>query len=276
MYWYEIIYSICVGAFFAGLTLTILLIILSTSNLISSSENDSIEGNEIENVELEDVSGPIEDINDGIDLEIDNSIQEVGFHSDSDIGEPDLDSIEILESEIENGMEISLGNNLDGSMEDIIYSSHVPLSLLFSLILLWFGAFGAIFYSFFNTKIVWIGLTCLLTWLICVGISKLWKKIAQNRQYRIFTGKELIGEEASIKVPTSNEGGILSVHTKTGVQQLHAKTLHPLSYFYPGDTVFIVDYKNGIYFVDADPKNIVHRFQKSTSLTKYNIKTHSQ
>ncbi len=255
--WYEIVYSICVGTFFAGLVLTVLLIILSGSNLISHSDSSDINA-------------------DDIDADIDDSSFESLGHGDADFdtpsdGEIDLTSQSLDEishdtlGEIHDDMGSDMGNLDTGNLDDIVYTSNVPLSLSMSLLLLWFGAIGLITFNFLQIKWIWVSLTILLTVGIHRILIKIWGKIAQNWQYRLYSKKELLGEQATIKVDTSNDGGVISIKTKIGIEQLHAKTLHPLAYYYSGDVVYIVDYAQGIYYVDADPENIVHQYPKKRS-----------
>ena len=258
MLWYEVIYSICVGAFFGGLVLVLILLFLSGSSLFSSSGSGELDSS---NPDFEgDVSFDVEtsDFDGDITSDFDTSIE----INDSSLPDSAPDTIE-LNGVSDNDLGVNMATDMQGSIEDIIYTSNVPLSLNLSLTLLWFGSIGLISFNIFQHKWLWIIVTCILTWILQLLLSKLWKKIAQNNTYRIFEGKSLLGEKAVIKVDTSQDGGIITVKTPSGLQQLNAKTFFPLSYYYSGENVYIVDYENRIYFVDQDRENIVHQHDKS-------------
>jgi len=89
-----------------------------------------------------------------------------------------------------------------------------------------------------------------------MGISKLWMKIAKNSAYRVRLGDELLGRQATVKIPVSVEGGVISVNSFDNAQTIAARSLYPLSYFYPGDQVYIVRVKNSRYYVDTDPDKV--------------------
>ncbi|MHA1776612.1 MAG: hypothetical protein ACTSWC_07535, partial [Promethearchaeota archaeon] len=131
-----------------------------------------------------------------------------------------------------------------------------PLSLRFSLFLLWFGAAGTFLYDFLSLKILWIALTILVSIGFSILLSKVWENIARNTMYRVRLGNELLGRQVTVKIPVSNEGGVISVNTHDSVQMLAARTLNPLGYYYPGDQVYICKVENQVYYVDLDPANI--------------------
>ena len=100
-------------------------------------------------------------------------------------------------------------------------------------------------------------------------LSWVWRKIATNTTYRVPLGYDLLGIPATVKISVSSNGGTISIQHSDTTQQFGAKSLHPLSWFYPGDVVYICDYEDGIYYVDDIAENVnvkaAKKFQKLSS-----------
>ncbi len=144
-----------------------------------------------------------------------------------------------------------------GHTNDVVsYANKTPVSLIFSLYLLWMGATGTFTYDSLDSKLLWIGLVLILPILITKLVSLGYQKVAQNYTYRVRVKDELLGREATVKIDVDHNGGVVSIKTTESVQQFGAKTLFPLSYFYPGDIVYICAYQDGIYYIDSNPENV--------------------
>ncbi|MHA1746700.1 MAG: NfeD family protein [Promethearchaeota archaeon] len=264
--WYEIIYSICVGAFFSGLTLSILLFISAASNLGDES------GESVENSEVDSDVDVDTDIDTDLDLDVDVDIDtdldldgdadldievdgEVDFDSDVDIGgETDYDA-----DDLSGPAGVSLGLDA-GNIDDFVRTqTQTPISLVFSLYLLWFGAIGLLSFDFIPQKVLWLFVILLLPIGMVKIIDKIWVRLAQNSQYRIRSGAELIGREATVKIAVSTEGGIVSVKQTDFIQQLPVKAQYRLAFYYPGDKVFVTAFKDGIYYVDSHDSPEFHK-----------------
>jgi len=48
----------------------------------------------------------------------------------------------------------------------------------------------------------------------------------------------------------------MSVKSASAVQQIGVKSLHPLSWFHSQTTVYICEYKDGMYYVDDNPASV--------------------
>ncbi|MCF2139459.1 MAG: hypothetical protein K9W44_05325 [Candidatus Lokiarchaeota archaeon] len=254
MVWHEILFSICVGSLIAGILLVSLLLFLSATSLSTS--------NHIEHFGAD--SGTDAAINDNFEgdhsLSSDHDISsEHEFTSDHDISsEHEFTSDHDISSEHEFSSEHDFASDFISESqfpEFVQTKGKTPLSLKFSLFLLWFGAIGIFLYDYIKLKEFWIILTILLSFGISIIITKFWSKIARNTMYRVRLGNELIGRQATVKIPVSKGGGVISVNTYDAVQTLAARSLHPLSYFYPGDQVYICIVKDGMYLVDDNPES---------------------
>ncbi|UYP45457.1 hypothetical protein NEF87_001742 [Candidatus Lokiarchaeum ossiferum] len=311
MIWHEIIYSICVGALIMGVILTLLLMILSASNL-SNSSSDSIEHSEMDS----EVDSSVE-TDHGTHLDHDSDIDHDSFDHGSDIDHDSFDhgsdidhdsfdhgsdidhdsfdhGSDIDHDSFDHGSDIDhdsfdhgsdvdhdthlenddgfnsdseLGLDMDvgsaGSVSDMVnYSTNTPTSLVFSLYLLWFGTMGTFTYNLISLKIIWL----IVVLLVPVGITKIvskgYESLAKNRTYRVRVQNELLGREALVKIAVDQNGGVISLRTTESVQQIGAQSLFPLSYFYPGDTVYICAYENGMYYVDSNAQNVKLSYAK--------------
>ncbi|MHA1584402.1 MAG: hypothetical protein ACTSWL_04050, partial [Promethearchaeota archaeon] len=134
--------------------------------------------------------------------------------------------------------------------------SHTPVSLVFSLYILWFGTIGLIFYTIIPSKIAWAITLSFVPIVIVKLLTKVWGKFAKNTLYRLYLGNDLLGREATVKIDVTTEGGLVSIKQQNSIQQIGVHSLFPLSYFYSGDTVFVCAYRNGIYLVDSNPNNV--------------------
>ena len=258
--WFEIIYSICVGAFFSGLILSILLFISAASNLGDESgegaENSEVDSDSDVDVDTDIDTGLDLDVDADLDIEIDG---EIDFDSDVDIeGETDYGA-----DDLSGSADVSL--SLDaGNIDDFVHTqSQTPLSLVFSLYLLWFGAIGLLSFDFIPQKVLWLAVILLLPIGMVKFIDKICVRLAQNSQYRIRSGAELIGREATVKIAVSTEGGIVSVKQTDYIQQLAVKAQYRLAYYYPGDKVFVTAFKDGIYYVDSHDAPEYHKISSN-------------
>ena len=241
--WYEIIYSICVGAFCSGLILSILLFISAASNLSDES------GESVDESLDEEFSGLDEEFS-GLDEEISGLDEELSGLDEEISG---------LDEELSGPADVSL--SLDaGNIDDFVRTqTQTPITLIFSLYLLWFGAIGLVSYDFISQKVLWLFIILLIPIGMVKLIDKAWVRLAVNSQYRIHSGKELIGREATVKIAVSIEGGIVSVKQTDYVQQLAVKAQYRLAYYYPGDKVFVTAFKDGIYYVDSHDAPEYHK-----------------
>ena len=246
MIWHAIIFSICIGALISGFILTILLSIMAASNFSDQEAGDN------------DISDDIDgDVDSDIDLEVDAEIN-VDLETDMDL-DSDID----IESDIEIDDDIETGASIESvlSMEEsdfINFENQTPLSLVFSLYLLWFGAIGTFTNNLFSISWMWLWLAIILIAPVVFVkiISKFWRRISQNSAYRVRVGNQLLGREATVKIPVSSDGGIISIKSAGAVQQIGVKSLHELSWFHSGTTVYICEFREGMYFVDDNPASV--------------------
>jgi len=197
------------------------------------------------------------DLDSDIDLEADTEI-EVETDVDSDI-----------DSDIEIDEDIEIGASIEsdfstGESDFINFENQTPLSLIFSLYLLWFGAIGTFTYDLFLVSWMWLWLILILIVPVAFvkTISKFWRKISKNTAYRVRVGNQLLGREAIVKIPVSSDGGTISVKSAGAVQQIGVKSLHELSWFHSGMTVYICEYRDGMYFVDDNSASVKLPHQK--------------
>ena len=262
MIWHVIIFSLCIGALISGFILTILLSIMAASNFSNQEAGDNDISDEIDG-----------DIDSDIDLEVDAEIDvdlETDMDLDSDIDleadtEIDIDSdIESdIDSDIEIDEDIDIGVSVEsdlsmGESDFINFENQTPLSLVFSLYLLWFGAIGTFTYNLFSNSWMWFWLILILVAPVVFVkiISKFWRRISKNSAYRVRVGNQLLGREATVKIPVSVDGGIVSIKSAGAVQQIGVKSLHELSWFHSGTTVYICEFREGMYFVDDNPASV--------------------
>ena len=194
------------------------------------------------------------DLTSDIDLEADTDIEvESDFDSDIEI-DGDIDIGTSIESELSAG-----------ESDFINFENQTPMSLIFSLYLLWFGVIGTSTHDLFSNSWMWLWLILILIFpVIFVKIvSKFWKKISKNTAYRVRVGNQLLGREAMVKIPVSSDGGTVSVKSAGAVQQIGVKSLHELSWFHSGMTVYICEYKDGMYFVDDNPASVKLKLAQS-------------
>lgn len=176
-------------------------------------------------------------------------------HHDSLSGHTNIDGDTEFDSHIATG--IVEGPMINFAQNNILETSgKTPMSLIFSLYLTWFGATGTFFYDLIGIKGIWLGLILILPIGLTKLVSLVWQRIAKNSTYRVRLGSELLGRRATVKIDVSESGGLISVDNPDAVQQISARSLNPLAYFYPGDTVYICKYAHSEYFVDTNPDNI--------------------
>ena len=270
MIWHEIIFSLCVGALISGLILTLILSIMAASNFSNQEAGDNDISDDFDDTGEYGTDSAESDFDGDIDSDIDAG--EIDFDPDSEI---DLDSgidleadtdIEVendFDSELEIDEEIDIGITIDsalstGDSDFINFENQTPMSLIFSLYLLWFGVIGTSTHDFFSNSWMWLWVILIIIFPIVFVkiVSKFWKKISKNTAYRVRVGNQLLGREAMVKIPVSSDGGTVSVKSVGAVQQLGVKSLHELSWFHTGMTVYICEYKDGIYFVDDNPTSV--------------------
>lgn len=207
------------------------------------------------------------DIDINVDAEIDIDVDaEIDIDLDSDMefeADTEIDAETDIDSNIEVEEDFDIGTSIEsalstGDSDFISFENQTPLSLIFSLYLLWFGAIGTSTYDFFSLQWKWLWLIIVLLVSIALVklISKFWRKISKNSTYRVRTGKNLLGREAVVKIAVSVDGGVVSVKSAGAVQQIGVKSLHPLSWFHSQTTVYICEYKDGMYFVDDNPASV--------------------
>ncbi|QEE15073.1 hypothetical protein DSAG12_00896 [Promethearchaeum syntrophicum] len=270
MIWHEIIFSLCVGALISGFILTLILSIMAASNFSNQEAGDNDISENFDDTGEYGTDGAETDFDGDIDSDIDAG--EIDFDPDSEMDlDSDLDfeadtEVEVetdLDSEVEIDEDIqiepSIESALSTSESDFInFENQTPMSLIFSLYLLWFGVIGTSTHDFFSNSWMWLWLIIIL---ICPVIfvkivSKFWRKISKNTAYRVRVGNQLLGREAMVKIPVSSDGGTVSVKSADAVQQIGVKSLHELSWFHSGMTVYICEYKDGMYFVDDNPASV--------------------
>jgi membrane protein implicated in regulation of membrane protease activity len=238
------------GALIGGGILTVLLLILAGTSLVGQSADVGSDLEDLSPGELE--SGDIEadteigsDVETTAELAETNSVDDISDTPESDLGESGAIS------DIE-----ALNTGLIGHAGEFVTSENsTPLSLVFSLYLLWFGAIGVFTYKSLDNKFIWLALIILIPIILTKSVSLLWKRVTKNSFYRVPLGRQLIGKPVVVKIDVTEKNGTISLRTADSVQILHAKSLYPLSRFYSGETVYICDYKDGIYLVDANPRS---------------------
>jgi len=260
MIWHEII---------SGFILTLILSIMAASNFSNQEAGDNDISEDFDDTGEYGTDSVESDFDGDIDSDIDAG--EIDFDPESDM---DLDSDIDLEadteidvetdfdSDIEIDEEFDIGTSIEslstGESDFINFENQTPLSLIFSLYLLWFGAIGTFTYDLFVISWMWLWLILVLTVPVAFVkiVSKFWRKISKNTAYRVRVGNQLLGREAVVKIPVSSDGGTVSVKSAGAVQQIGVKSLHELSWFYSGMTVYICEYSDGIYFVDDNPASV--------------------
>ncbi len=265
MIWYEIIFSLCVGALISGFILTLILSIMAASNFSNQEAGDNDISEDIDGDIDSDIDSGEIDIGDDIEIDVDVDA-EIEIDLDSDIEfetDTEVDVEADIESDIEIDEDIDIGTSIEsdfstGESDFINFENQTPLSLIFSLYLLWFGAIGTSTYDIFSMQWKWLWLIIVLLVPIAFVklISKFWRKISKNTAYRVRVGDQLLGREATVKIPVSTDGGTVSVKSAGAVQQIGVKSLHELSWFHSGMTVYICEYKEGMYFVDDNPASV--------------------
>ena len=255
MIWYEIIFSLCVGALISGFILTLILSIMAASNFSNQEAGDNDLSEDIDGDIDSDIDGGEIDIDEDIEIDVDAEIE---FETDTDVDvEADIETDIEIDEDIDIGALIESDLSI-GESEFINFENQTPLSLIFSLYLLWFGAIGTSTYDIFSLQWKWLWLIIVLLVPIALVkfISKFWRKISKNTAYRVRVGDQLLGREATVKIPVSTDGGTVSVKSAGAVQQIGVKSLHELSWFHSGMTVYICEFRNGMYFVDDTPASV--------------------
>lgn len=272
MIWHEIIFSLCVGALISGFILTLILSIMAASNFSNQEAGDNDISEDFDDTGEYGTDSVESDFDGDIDSDIDAG--EIDFDPELDL---DLDleadtEIEVetdVDSDIEIDEDIEIGASIEsdfstGESDFINFENQTPLSLIFSLYLLWFGAIGTFTYDLFQISWMWFWLILVLTVPVVFVkiVSKFWKKISKNSAYRVRVGNQLLGREAVVKIPVSSDGGTISVKSAGAVQQIGVKSLHELSWFHSGMTVYICEYRDGMYFVDDNSASVKLPHQK--------------
>ena len=262
MIWHTIIFSLCVGALISGFILTIILSIMAASNFSNQEAGDNDISEDFDDTGEYGTDSAESDFDGDIDSEIDGGDIDIGDNIDVD-AEIDVDLDSDIESDIEIDEDIDIGTSIGstistGESDFINFENQTPLSLIFSLYLLWFGAIGTFSYDFFSLQWKWLWLIIVLVVPIALTklISKFWRKISKNTAYRVRVGNQLLGREAVVKIPVSSDGGIVSIKSADAVQQIGVKSLYPLSWFHSQTIVYICEYREGIYFVDDNPASV--------------------
>lgn len=269
--------------FVAGLVLTILFFILSTISLShaatsgESSDTGDTEGSvEAEghdlgsdqsmesdhSIETEDTFDADHSVEVDHGVEIDHSVEvEHNFESNHTVqveahaGSPDTHEIS---SETETGAHtldtdhVDINSDTDDGV--LTLENKTPITLIFSLYILWFGAIGVFSYDIILEKYLWLTLVVLIPIAISKIISLAWHRIARNLTYRVSQEMELLGKRATVKVEITEEGGTIAIQSAYYVHQVPAKSFYPMAKFYPGEEVFIWDFKDGFYLVDSHPR----------------------
>lgn len=271
MIWHEIIFSLCVGALISGFILTLILSIMAASNFSNQEAGDNEISDDFDGDIDSDIDGGEIDIGDDIDVDAEIDIDldsDIEFEADTEFEvDTEIDVETDVDSDIEVDEDIEIGASIESdfstSESDFInFENQTPLSLIFSLYLLWFGAVGTFTYDLFLISWMWLWLIIILTVPVAFVkiVSKFWRKISKNTAYRVRVGNQLLGREAIVKIPVSTDGGTVSIKSAGAVQQIGVKSLHELSWFHSGMTVYICEYRDGMYFVDSFKKKKKKKF----------------
>jgi membrane protein implicated in regulation of membrane protease activity len=271
--WHEILFSVTVASFIAGLILTILLLILASSTLASQGADSGDAGAEAD-AEADgladgDLNAEISTDSE-VEIEADADAEvDIEGGSNLDLTSDEVGGIEEAEASADANAEADLSGTLEAGAADtddiISMENQTPLSLVASLYMLWFGAIGVVLYSRMADKQIWLMIILIVPIGITKGISLIWRRLSRNTAYKVRTGYELIGKPARIKIEVSSESGTISIHAGDSVQQMPAKALHPYATFYEGETVFICGFEGGIYLVDSNPESIKHARAKPSN-----------
>ena len=263
MIWHIIIFSLCIGALISGFILTILLSIMAASNFSNQEAGENDFSEDVDGDIDSDIDGGEIDIGEDIEIDVDAEIEidldsDIEFETDTEVDvEADIETDIEIDEDIDIGAIIESDLSI-GESEFINFENQTPLSLIFSLYLLWFGAIGTSTYDIFSMQWKWLWLIIVLLVPIALVkfISKFWRKISKNTAYRVRVGDQLLGREATVKIPVSTDGGTVSVKSAGAVQQIGVKSLHELSWFHSGMTVYICEFRDGMYFVDDTPASV--------------------
>ncbi len=264
MMWHEIVFSLCVGALVSGFILTLILSIMAASNFSNQEAGDNDISENFDEAGEFGTDSAESDFDGDINSDIDAG--EIDYNPDSDI-DLEVDTEFEVETDIDSDFEIDedidIGPSIEsdfstGESEFINFENQTPMSLIFSLYLLWFGVIGTSTYDLFSNSWMWIWVLLILICPVAFvkTVSKFWRKISKNTAYRVRVGNQLLGREAIVKIAVSAEGGVVSVKSASAVQQIGVKSLHELSWFHSGMTVYICEYKDRMYFVDDNPASV--------------------
>ena len=264
--WHEILFSVTVASFIAGLILTILLLVLASSTLASQGADSGDAGAETDaeadSLAEGDLNAEISTDSD-VEIEADADAEvDIEEGSDLDLASEDLGGTDDVDAFNDADTDGDISGTLEAGATDtddiISMENQTPLRLVASLYMLWFGAIGVVLYSRMADKIIWLMIILFVPIIITKGISLIWRRLSRNTAYKVRTGNELIGKPARVKIEVGSASGTISIHAGDTVQQMPAKALHPYATFYEGETVFICRYESGIYLVDSNPESIKH------------------
>ncbi len=261
-YFYDILFSVCLGLFIGGIIMSILSTILaeiSTHDLQNIDHIDHIDLGHIDHVDHIDHTdlGHFDHVDhiDHTDLGHFDHVDHMD-HADH-IDHIDLGHFDHVD-QIDHADQVDHIDHFDDT-------TPAPFMLLFSTSLLFFGIAGVLFYYLFAIEVKFLIFfsTLAVTYLFNKVISITWKKIAKSRFYNISSTQNLIGQKGVIVLDVDWRGGVIKIHSDNPMkfEKIHVKPVKSDSSFKKGEEVYICDIKDGFLLVDNKVSSIQYRMR---------------
>jgi len=267
---YNLYISLCLGFFIGGLLLSLISTFLAQmeSNITGAGEIDAEVDVDVDAEVDVDIDAEVDvDIDAEVDVDIDAEVDiDIDAEVDIDIdAEVDIDA----DVDVDIDAEVDVDSEIDIEMEGELDSDFVstitpaPIMLLFSTAFLVYGISGLSIYFLIRVDLRFIVFFAapVISFLSIKIINLVWKILAKSRYYKISSTKNLIGIKGEVILKVDKRGGILKVPSRTPMkfERLHVKPVIEDSIFERGDSVFVVDVKNGFLLVDNNRKSIKKR-----------------
>lgn len=270
-YFYDILFSICLGLFIGGIIMSIL-----STFLAEMSTHDLQNIDHLDHIDHADL-GHVDHV-DHIDHADIGHVDHFDHLDHADLGHADhIDHIDHTDlgyidhvDHLDHIDHTDLGHmdhvdHIDDTGDSNIFNdtTPAPFMLLFSTSLLIFGIVGILFYYIFDIEVKFLVYfaTLSVTYLFTKLISITWKKIAKSRFYNISSTQNLIGQKGIIVLDVDRRGGVIKIPSNNPMkfERMHVKPINPDSSFEKGDEVYICDIKDGFLLVDNKVNSIRYR-----------------
>ncbi len=270
-YFYDILFSICLGLFIGGIIMSIVstfLAEMSTHDLQNIDHLDHIDHADLGHVDhIDHIDHADLGHVDHIDHIDHADLGHVDHIDHTDLGYIDhVDHVDHLDH-IDHADHVDHVDHFDDTGDSNVFNdtTPAPFMLLFSTSLLIFGIAGILFYYLFaiEVKFLIFFATLAVTYLFTKIISITWKKIAKSRFYNISSTQNLIGQKGVIVLDVDRRGGVIKIHSNNPMkfERIHVKPINPDSSFEKGDEVYICDIKDGFLLVDNKVNSIRYRMR---------------